>query len=123
MADEGVSFPAAMGEESISTHMTTIVNTLWYLDGNKDTLTERAKHSKDVKPLSNRYKYNMQDLAPSMYDKTFPCSTLQSMKSKLLLTLYSIDTHFDVSTRQLLKTLWEKEKLLVTSNFSFSHNV
>ena len=23
----------------------------------------------------------------------------------------------------LLKTLWEKEKLLVTSNFSFSHNV
>ena len=22
-----------------------------------------------------------------------------------------------------LKTLWEKEKLLVTSNFSFSHNV
>ena len=23
----------------------------------------------------------------------------------------------------LLKTLWEKEKLLVTSNFSFSHSV
>ena len=23
----------------------------------------------------------------------------------------------------LLKTLWEKEKLLVTSNFSFSHHV
>ena len=23
----------------------------------------------------------------------------------------------------LLKTLWEKEKLLATSNFSFSHNV
>ena len=41
------------------------------------------------------------------------------------LTLNSTDTHFDASTniRQLLKTLWEKEKLLVTSNFSFSHNV
>ena len=25
--------------------------------------------------------------------------------------------------RSLLKTLWEKEKLLVTSNFSFSHSV
>ena len=25
--------------------------------------------------------------------------------------------------RQILKTLWEKEKLLITSNFSFSHNV
>ena len=28
-----------------------------------------------------------------------------------------------ISTKQLLKTLREKEKLLVTSNFSFSHNV
>ena len=28
-----------------------------------------------------------------------------------------------INNRQLLKTLWEKEKLLVTSNFSFSHNV
>ena len=27
------------------------------------------------------------------------------------------------SGRSLLKTLWEKEKLLVTSNFSFSHRV
>ena len=42
------------------------------------------------------------------------------------LTLYSINTHFDTSTfnnRQLLKTLWEKEKLQVTSNFFSSHNV
>ena len=28
-----------------------------------------------------------------------------------------------VCTQSLLKTLWEKEKLLVTSNFSFSHSV
>ena len=36
------------------------------------------------------------------------------------LTLCFIDTHFDASTRDsFLKTLWEKEKLLVTSNFSF----
>ena len=28
-----------------------------------------------------------------------------------------------VCSIRLLKTLWEKEKLLVTSNFSFSHNV
>ena len=39
------------------------------------------------------------------------------------LTLYSIVTHFDASTRQFLKTLWKKGKLLVTSNCSFSHNV
>ena len=36
------------------------------------------------------------------------------------LTLYSIDTHFNASTRDIfLKTLWEKKKLLVTSNFFF----
>ena len=28
-----------------------------------------------------------------------------------------------VCSRGLLKTLWEKEKLLITSNFSFSHSV
>ena len=28
-----------------------------------------------------------------------------------------------INNRQLLKTLWEKKKLLVTSNFSFSDNV
>ena len=28
-----------------------------------------------------------------------------------------------VCSKSLLKTLWEKEKLLVTSNFSFSHSV
>ena len=28
-----------------------------------------------------------------------------------------------INNRQLLKILWEKKKLLVTSNFSFSHNV
>ena len=28
-----------------------------------------------------------------------------------------------INNRQLLKTLWEKKKLLITSNFSFSHNI
>ena len=33
-------------------------------------------------------------------------------------------TPFDAPGKQaFLKTLWEKEKLLVTSNFSFSHSV
>ena len=30
---------------------------------------------------------------------------------------------WSINNRQLLKTFWEKEKLLVTSNFSISHNV
>ena len=40
------------------------------------------------------------------------------------LILYSHRYSFwRINHRQLLKTLWEKEKLLVRSNFSFSHNV
>ena len=40
------------------------------------------------------------------------------------LTFYSTDTHFDASTLdRLLKKLWEKEELLIMSNFSISHNV
>ena len=32
-------------------------------------------------------------------------------------------SYLRVCSTRLLKTLWEKEKLLVTSNFSFSHSV
>ena len=41
----------------------------------------------------------------------------------LILTLFKKSLGFYVSSLQVLKTLQEKEKLLVTSNFSFSHNV
>ena len=34
-----------------------------------------------------------------------------------------MNTHFDTSTTQLLKALWERKKLLVTSNFFLSHNI
>ena len=40
------------------------------------------------------------------------------------LTLSRTNPGFYVSTAQVfLKTLWEKEKLLIMSNFSFSHSV
>ena len=39
------------------------------------------------------------------------------------LTLYQTSPGFYGSVVQVLKTLCEKEKLLVTSNFSFSHSV
>ena len=34
-----------------------------------------------------------------------------------------ITLNFPCLVKSLLKTLWEKEKLLVKSNFSFSHSV
>ena len=39
------------------------------------------------------------------------------------LTLSQTSLGFYVSAVQVLKTLWEKEKLLVMSNFSFSHSI
>ena len=43
------------------------------------------------------------------------------MQGDLILSLTS--PAFYVSSVQILKTLWEKEELLVTSNSSFSHSV
>ena len=45
-----------------------------------------------------------------------------SMKRWFNFLLYRY-TFWRIKSRQLLKTLWEKEKLLVTSNFSFSHYI
>ena len=42
---------------------------------------------------------------------------------KELTLSHTIPTFNDLETRSLLKTLWEKEKMPVTSIFSFSHNV
>ena len=42
---------------------------------------------------------------------------------KSLSLYYRIPTYNDIEKKSLLKTLWEKEKMLVSSIFSFSHNV
>ena len=46
--------------------------------------------------------------------RDFDCISILHHMITQNLTLYSIDTHFEASTTVLLKTLWEKEKLLVT---------
>ena len=55
-------------------------------------------------------------------------STVSKYLFNILLTIlqHSLHTLFPnlyVCSTSLLKTLWEKEKLLTTSNFSFSHSV
>ena len=40
-----------------------------------------------------------------------------------VLCIFDINNAILVDNTSLLKTLWEKEKLLVTSNFSLSHSV
>ena len=44
-------------------------------------------------------------------------------KTDMLTGVHTMPTHNDPAERGLLKIFWEKEKMLVTSIFSFSHNV
>ena len=61
----------------------------------------------------------------------YPCNPLQDDKNFRLVQIErNCRRHFKVHLNEKKKkyhigwkTLWEKEKLLVTSNFSFSHNV
>ena len=56
--------------------------------------------------------------------QTFRIKILRSpMRSELLDPFPHNNTFWRPLETNLLKTLWEKEKLLVTSNFSFSHSV
>ena len=56
----------------------------------------------------------------STFERVNPPTTTPKLSK---LSLNSIDTHFNASITKLLKTLWEKKKLLVTSNFFFSRKV
>ena len=66
-----------------------------------------------------------------IYKNTKPCRNIIfhhlsfAFSCFLSLTLHSIDVHSfkHITNRQFSKTLWEKKKLLVMSNFFFSHNV
>ena len=44
-------------------------------------------------------------------------------RPQISLTVFQRNPFLRVCSASLLKTLWEKEKLLVTSNFTFSHGV
>ena len=49
--------------------------------------------------------------------------TITNINSCILSLFPNKPWYLRVCRTSLLKTLWEKEKLLVTSNFSFSHSV
>ena len=64
----------------------------------------------------------------TMFSKIFFMGTVKTreclMQDKCVLTFYpTIPTFIDSGKKSLFKTLWEKEKMLVISIFSFSHNV
>ena len=83
-------------------------------------------------PLINHisYKYaQVSDIGPSWSS----CSSFPTMFSYLSTSNFVIWATFNpfpnkswflcICSTSFLKTLWEKEKLLITSNFSFSHSV
>ena len=57
------------------------------------------------------------------YKKTLQWLTIIVFENGRTLILSQTSPGFYVSAVSLLKTLWEKEKLLATSNFSFSRSV
>ena len=88
-----------------------------------------------VKPVQVQH----QDMPPLSYIDIMPrCLKIGNIKEKVkptfdnfrLYIIFLFVNHFQnkpwflrVCSASLLKTLWEKEKLLVTSNFSFFHGV
>lgn len=51
----GDKFPSQMTQHSISNQVQTLVNAIWYVSGNMDTIEERAKHlPADVKHIPER---------------------------------------------------------------------
>ena len=77
------------------------------------------------------YQYVKKAVSESFYSYTHtiykPITRLQILDSSKLKKFADVNFKFDENGRKLSKwekkTLWEKEKLLVTSNFSFSHRV
>ena len=67
--------------------------------------------------------YWLKELQESMDRCTGCCNITEILFIKRLNPFPNKPWFLRVYITRLLKTLWEKEKLLVTSNFSFSHNV
>ena len=68
---------------------------------------------------------NVLDLhRPLYFINPFPNDKFETLPNyKNLQTIIANMMKIAGSSKQLLKALWEKEKLLVTSNFSFSYSV
>ena len=110
MADLPISSPWSLIIAAMSLNMLFISTMSRWKE--KQKMTEKQQHRIQVPTLA------------------WKCSHSRNSKSKLGLSDWLVfnpfplnDTFWRPWETSLLKTLWEKEKLLVTSNFSFSHSV
>ncbi|WAR11120.1 hypothetical protein MAR_036196, partial [Mya arenaria] len=56
-----VMFPGSMPDDTVKKHIDVITNAMWYLDGNKQKLTDRAKQSENVAIVPDRFVDNFND--------------------------------------------------------------
>lgn len=54
MVVKNVNFPNSMFQTTVEKHVSSIVNALWYIDGNKDKLESRCK-TPDICPYPEQY--------------------------------------------------------------------
>ncbi|XP_052223761.1 uncharacterized protein LOC127839434 isoform X1 [Dreissena polymorpha] len=51
----GVAFPNSMPDNAVRKHVEVIASAIWYIDGCKEKLNERAKHVPNATPLPTRF--------------------------------------------------------------------
>ena len=78
-----------------------------------------------ISPLSTVFSTHLENFLPfSSNSKLSYADTFSLDESEIcLLTLWNKPSYLRVCSMSFLKTLWEKEKLLFMSNFSFCHKV
>ena len=55
LTSAGVVFPNSMPDNAVRKHVEVIASAMWYIDGCKEKLNERAKHVPNATPLPTRY--------------------------------------------------------------------
>lgn len=55
MMAEGDKFPGVMSQEDVRNQMSILVNAVWYISGNMQTIQERGVHMPEIQKISERY--------------------------------------------------------------------
>lgn len=51
----GDKFPGVMSQEDVRNQMSILVNAVWYISGNMQTIQERGVHMQEIQKIPERY--------------------------------------------------------------------
>lgn len=51
----GDKFPRVMSQEDVRNQMSILVNAVWYISGNMQTIQERGVHMPEIQKIPERY--------------------------------------------------------------------